>query len=166
MSESRAQVKLPDEAATAEFGHALAHALQPAPKGPVVIYLEGTLGAGKTSLARSVLRNLGVTGTVRSPTYTLMEIYEIAGLTVVHLDLYRLTAADELEALGLRDFLEPGNVWLVEWPERGVGGLPQADVNIELRIDGEGRIAGLQGLTEEGKRLLSSAGIQERVLSP
>src|ERR1700761_7506897 len=97
-----------------------------------VIYLTGDLGAGKTTLARGFLRALGVSGTVRSPSYGLMELYAIEAGTVLHLDLYRIHDASELETLGLREWAVPGVVWLVEWPELGGGLLPPGDLSIEL----------------------------------
>jgi len=97
-----------------------------------VIYLTGDLGAGKTTLARGFLRALGVTGAVRSPTYTLVEVYEVGALTAVHLDLYRLRDPSELDNLGLREWAGPGHIWLVEWPERGSDRLPGADLVVRL----------------------------------
>lgn len=102
-----------------------------------VVYLHGDLGVGKTTLARFLLHALGETGKVKSPTYGLMESYQpptctVPGLKILHLDLYRLQDAEELEYLGLRDLLDADTVLLVEWPERGQGVLPAADVLIEL----------------------------------
>jgi len=97
-----------------------------------VIYLYGDLGAGKTTLTRGFLRALGVTGAVRSPTYTLVEVYEVGALTAVHLDLYRLRDPSELDNLGLREWARPGHIWLVEWPERGSDRLPGADLIVRL----------------------------------
>ena len=102
-----------------------------------VVYLTGDLGAGKTTLTRGLLRSLGVTGAVRSPTYTLVEIYEIGALTALHLDLYRLNDAAELDNLGLREWARGGHLWLVEWPERGADRLPGADLVIKL-VAGDG----------------------------
>jgi tRNA threonylcarbamoyladenosine biosynthesis protein TsaE len=102
-----------------------------------VVYLTGDLGAGKTTLTRGLLHSLGVTGPVRSPTYTLVEVYEIGALTALHLDLYRLTDASELDNLGLREWARGGHLWLVEWPERGADRLPGADLVIKL-VAGDG----------------------------
>jgi tRNA threonylcarbamoyladenosine biosynthesis protein TsaE len=102
-----------------------------------VIYLIGDLGAGKTTLTRGFLHTLGVTGVVRSPTYTLVEIYETGVLTALHLDLYRLSDPAELDNLGLREWATAGHLWLIEWPERGSGRLPTADVVVNLAA-GEG----------------------------
>src|ERR1700753_2197112 len=89
-----------------------------------VVYLTGDLGAGKTTLTRGLLRALGVTGTVRSPTYTLVEIYELDAVTALHLELYRLSDPGELHNLGLREWAGGGHLWLIEWPERGGELLP------------------------------------------
>ena len=125
---------------TEAFGVQLAAHRPRRDDGFAVVYLTGDLGAGKTTLARGFLRAIGVVGTVRSPTYTLLETYEAAGVTVVHLDLYRLQDASELEALGLRDLALPNHVWLVEWPERGEGGLPPPDLRISLAVSKTGGV--------------------------
>ena len=97
-----------------------------------VVYLTGDLGAGKTTLTRGLLRSLGVTGAVRSPTYTLVEVYELGAVTALHLDLYRLSDPAELHNLGLREWARGGHLWLIEWPERGGELLPAADLVITL----------------------------------
>lgn len=125
---------LPDPAATEALGRILAMS-RPA---RAIVYLHGDLGSGKSTLARALLRALGVRGAIRSPTYTLVERYPLGdGGEALHLDLYRLAAAGELEFLGL-DAGE-GSLWLVEWPERGGANLPPADLRIELALDGAGR---------------------------
>jgi tRNA threonylcarbamoyladenosine biosynthesis protein TsaE len=101
---------------------------------PVVLYLCGDLGAGKTTFARGFLAGLGVHGPVRSPTYTLLELYPAGAVTVVHLDLYRLNQAAELEGLGVREWARPKHVWLIEWPERGTGRLPRADLTLAFSV--------------------------------
>jgi tRNA threonylcarbamoyladenosine biosynthesis protein TsaE len=103
-----------------------------------VVYLTGDLGAGKTTLTRGFVRALGVTGSVRSPTYTLVEVYETGALTALHLDLYRLSDPAELENLGLREWAREGHLWLIEWPERGADRLPHPDLVVTL-VAGEGR---------------------------
>jgi tRNA threonylcarbamoyladenosine biosynthesis protein TsaE len=123
----------PDSEATEAFGARLARSMPDVTAAPAVVFLKGDLGSGKTTLARGFLRALGVTGTIRSPTYTLLERYDTAAATVVHLDLYRLRSASELEPLGIAELHRAGHVWLVEWPERGDGRLPDADVVVELR---------------------------------
>ncbi|NYZ63812.1 tRNA (adenosine(37)-N6)-threonylcarbamoyltransferase complex ATPase subunit type 1 TsaE [Luteimonas deserti] len=128
-------VALPDETATRHLAEALA-ASAPA---PAVVHLVGDLGAGKSTLARGWLRALGVAGTVRSPTYTLIERYPLAGGEALHLDLYRIGDVGELEYLGLDDV--DACLWLVEWPERGGDALPAADLQITLVHEGAGRSA-------------------------
>jgi tRNA threonylcarbamoyladenosine biosynthesis protein TsaE len=130
---------LPDEAATEALGRALAKTLPRPVAG--VIALEGSLGAGKSTLARALLRELGVTGTIRSPTYTLVEPYESPAGRVLHMDCYRLGDAEELDMLGLRDRPPESTLWLVEWPERAAGALPAIDLAIRLTLQGEGRSA-------------------------
>ncbi len=141
---------LADEAATVAFAARLARAL----KAPAILYLRGDLGAGKTTLARGLLRALGVSGPVKSPTYTLVEPYSLAGLEVQHFDLYRLADPFELEALGVRDLLGPDSLWLVEWPERGLGALPVADLELELRTSTSGRELLLRPLSAVGESIL------------
>jgi tRNA threonylcarbamoyladenosine biosynthesis protein TsaE len=96
------------------------------------IHLAGPLGAGKTTFARALLRALGAGERIKSPTYTLIESYALSGLTVQHLDLYRIAAADELEWLGLRDLADGQVLWLIEWPERGAGAIPSPDCVVRL----------------------------------
>jgi tRNA threonylcarbamoyladenosine biosynthesis protein TsaE len=116
---------------TEAFGARLATA-RPHSHVLATIQLSGDLGAGKTTLARGFLRATGISGPVRSPTYTLVELYEVPEITVVHLDLYRLTDPAELEPLGLREWAVPGHVWLIEWPDRGGNRLPFPDLVVVL----------------------------------
>jgi tRNA threonylcarbamoyladenosine biosynthesis protein TsaE len=134
---------LPDAAATERAGAALAGC--PGLRDVRQMHLCGDLGAGKTTLARGLLRALGYPGAVRSPTYTLMEPYEFAGFTVLHFDLYRVADPDELEYLGAREQSGEGTLWLVEWPDRGAGWLPAPDLIATLVPDGDGRRLRLSG---------------------
>jgi tRNA threonylcarbamoyladenosine biosynthesis protein TsaE len=120
---------------TAEETEALGAALarsRPSDAALKVVYLAGDLGAGKTTLTRGFLRAIGIAGTIRSPTYTLVESYKVDSGTYLHLDLYRLNEPSELENLGLRDWAAPAHVWLIEWPERGGDRLPPADLVVSL----------------------------------
>ncbi len=103
-----------------------------------LVTLAGELGSGKSTFARGVLRALGATGSIKSPSYTLLELYELPAVTVVHLDLYRLIDPDELENLGLSDYHQPGHLWLIEWPERAAGRLPGADLEFVFSITPDG----------------------------
>lgn len=151
MTEHARVLVIADEAATGRLARALA-ATQP---GPAVVYLRGDLGAGKSTLARAWLRSLGVTGPVRSPTYTLVERYPLGDSgEALHLDLYRIGSGAELEFLGLDDVA--ARLWLVEWPQRGAGGLPPADLEVELAMAAPGRRAILRGHGRAGRRWLEA----------
>jgi tRNA threonylcarbamoyladenosine biosynthesis protein TsaE len=152
------EFELDDSSATEALGQALARALPAAPEGAVV-YLQGDLGAGKTTCVRALLRALGVTGLVRSPTYTLVETYVLATLTCVHVDLYRVQVLAEIDELGLRDSVGPGCLLLVEWPEKGTGALPAADVNLQLSYAGDARRARLSAETALGHAWLANLGL-------
>lgn len=136
------------------IGAALAAALA-ATDAPFVIALEGELGAGKTTLVGALLNAFGFAGHARSPTYTLIEPYELRDRAIYHLDLYRLTDPREVDALGLRDLQDPRSVLLIEWPERGAGALPPIDVRVLIQYapDG-GRLLTLSGVSESGRNVL------------
>lgn len=142
------RLQLPASEATEALGRALA-ATRPA---HAVVHLQGDLGAGKSTLARALLRALGVEGAIRSPTYTLMERYPIAEGEAWHLDLYRIGDAGELDFLGLDDTV--ATLWLVEWPERAGAALPVADLRVQLATHGSGRQAVLLAGTAIGERWL------------
>ncbi|NIO14146.1 MAG: tRNA (adenosine(37)-N6)-threonylcarbamoyltransferase complex ATPase subunit type 1 TsaE, partial [Xanthomonadales bacterium] len=130
---------LPDEAATRVAGHAIGEAILEFDLAPLVIFLDGELGAGKTCLCRGILRALGHRGRVPSPTYTLVEPYELDRWSVYHVDLYRLEQATEVAELDLLELMGPGVLLLVEWPERGRDFLPPPDLEIELTVLAQGR---------------------------
>ena len=147
-------VFLPDAGATDALGARLATALP----AQAVVHLHGDLGAGKSTLARALLRALGVTGTIRSPTYTLVEQYPLAtGGLALHLDLYRIADPGELEVLGLD--ADTVRLWLVEWPERGQGALPPADLEVALEVEGGGRRAHLMPRTAHAEDWLRAAAL-------
>jgi tRNA threonylcarbamoyladenosine biosynthesis protein TsaE len=136
-------LKLPDPEATERFGRALGHALGQALAEPtqagLAIWLEGELGAGKTSMARAILRGLGYTGRVPSPSYTLVEPYELGRGRLYHVDLYRLQAPDEADVLGLAELPGSGELLLMEWPERGGDRLAPPDLRLRLAVEADGR---------------------------
>jgi tRNA threonylcarbamoyladenosine biosynthesis protein TsaE len=141
MPQADLELALADSAATDALGAALARTFPGAADGFAAAYFTGDLGAGKTTCVRSLLRTLGVSGLVRSPSYTLIETYRLAALTCVHVDLYRLQGPLEVNELGLRDFLSAGCLLLVEWPEKGREALPRADLEVTLTYAGAGRRA-------------------------
>ena len=143
---------LPDEAATVEFGRELLDAL-PADLAGWTVLLSGELGAGKSTLARALIKAAGHTGAVPSPTYTLVEPYELARGRIYHIDLYRISGEDELRYLGWNE-LDDG-CRLVEWPDRAPGLVDQADLAITLAYEADGRAVEITGLSDRGKRLFS-----------
>ena len=144
---------LPDENATLALGAALARGLAPG----LVVFLHGELGAGKTTLVRGALRGLGFQGRVKSPTYTLVELYEVSRLNLHHFDFYRFQDPREWIDAGFRETFDGANVSLVEWPEKAEGLLPPADVDITLQIQDAGRLALLSPRTHAGQRCIDSA---------
>jgi tRNA threonylcarbamoyladenosine biosynthesis protein TsaE len=133
-------------------------------EGPICVALEGELGAGKTSWVRAMLQGLGYPGRVVSPTYTLLEQYRLGDFTVLHLDLYRLSDPGELEFLGLQDLLAPGTVICAEWPERGRGVLPDADLKLQFLYRGEGRLLSLVAASPAGRRWVETVSQQAALL--
>lgn len=139
---------LPNEAATQRLGERLAGVLR-GQSG--VIYLQGGLGAGKTTLVRALLKALGVEGRVVSPTYTLVEPYNAGPQLILHMDLYRLTDPEELEYLGIRDMDGARHLLLVEWPAQGRGMLPAADMVLHLDDAAAGRRLGVECLSAQAE---------------
>lgn len=163
MSTALASFVLADQTQTERLGAALAGALSPG----LTVYLQGPLGAGKTTFVRGALRALGHSGAVKSPTYTLVESYTFddsivnganppsRGYAVHHFDLYRLADAEELEYMGIRDYFSMHSVCLIEWPNRGAGVLPEADLVVTLHPVTKHRVAELQAGTDLGETLLA-----------
>lgn len=140
-----------DEDGMLKFGAQMAAACP----STATVFLYGQLGAGKTTLTRGFLQGLGHLGKVKSPTYTLVEPYELAGQTVFHFDLYRLTDPQELEFIGLEDYFRDQAICIVEWPERGASLLPPADLSCYIEQKAEGRQLRLEAGTERGQRIVA-----------
>lgn len=145
-------IYLADEAATVDAGKMLGEKL----RDGGVVYLEGTLGAGKTTFCRGVLNAYGHSGAVKSPTYTLVEPYELGQTHIFHFDLYRLGDPEELEFLGIRDYFANQSIALVEWPSKGQGYIPTADLVVNLIVEGEGRKLTVESFSERGGLVLST----------
>jgi tRNA threonylcarbamoyladenosine biosynthesis protein TsaE len=149
------QTRLPDEAATAALGAALARALVPG----LVIHLHGELGAGKTALTRALLHAAGHGGRVKSPTYTLVEPYRVrigaADVDILHFDLYRLASPEEFLDAGFRDHFNAHSICIVEWPEKAAEVLPKPDIDVHLSMIGCQRDIELQALSEQGSQCLA-----------
>lgn len=145
------RVRLLDEEAQVAFGEALGRALE----GRGRVYLSGDLGAGKTTLTRGILRAHGHQGAVKSPTYTLVEPYELGRWRLYHFDLYRLGDPEELEFIGARDLFDEDGLCLVEWPSRGEGWLPPATLEIHLSLADTGREASLVAGDARGEAVLA-----------
>ncbi len=142
---------LEDEAQTLALGRDLA----PAVRSGGVVFLQGALGMGKTTLARGLLNALGYQGKVKSPTYTIVEPYELESVNLYHFDLYRLEDPQEVELMGAREYFCPENLCLVEWPCRGQGWIPAADLELVFERHGHGRQLRMLAGTEKGREMLN-----------
>lgn len=140
-----------DEFQQLKFGEKLATSVD---NKACVIFLQGDLGAGKTTLVRGFLRGMGVTEKVKSPTYTLVEVYEIGGSRVLHVDLYRLNNPDEINALSLRDYMNDHTIFLIEWPENAESQLPLPDLSCAISFLENGRRFQIKAHTLRGEAIL------------
>jgi len=140
----------PNEASLLSFGEKLAHAVI----APAVIFMNGPLGAGKTTLARGFLHGLGYTAHVKSPTYTLVESYPIKKMTIFHFDLYRVHDPHELDFMGIQDYFNDQAICLIEWPEKGTGVLPAPDLCFDIEMHKAGRKIKCTALSEHGTHIL------------
>ena len=148
---------LADEAATISIGAGLAQVLlNQTNQQALVVYLNGDLGAGKTTLTRGFVRGMGHKGNVKSPTYTLVEPYELADWRVYHFDLYRLADAEELEYMGIRDYFNDDCCCFIEWPEKGARLLAKADLIINIAYQDEQRIIKLQAESDHGEQVIQA----------
>jgi|ERR1700690_12008 len=152
---------LPDPEATERLGALLASACPWDTPGPRLAYLSGQLGTGKTTLVAALLHALGVEGPVRSPSYALLELYPLVQGLAVHADCYRLGGAQDIEALGLRDYFSDRHLVLIEWPEQAGGALPQPDLALELTVEAGGRNCQGVAHTRAGARWLAGMGALE-----
>ena len=151
----RAVWELPAAADTMRLGAALGLTCPWDERAPRLLFLCGELGAGKTTLAAAMLAVLGASETVRSPSYALVETYPLREGLGVHVDCYRLSDAQEVEQLGLRDYFAPRTLWLVEWPERAGAALPPPDLTVSLRASADGRSARIESASAAGAAWLS-----------
>jgi tRNA threonylcarbamoyladenosine biosynthesis protein TsaE len=155
VDDTRREFVLPDEAATLALGALLAGSLPKDARPAAVVDLEGDLGAGKTTLVRGLLRKVGIGGTVKSPTYTLVEPHVVSGLNLYHFDFYRFTVPEEFLDAGLDEYFADAGLCLVEWPGRARPYLPAADLHVRLEIAGSGRRAILAATSERGRQWLN-----------
>lgn len=144
------------ELASEEETLALAKKFSQALQAPLVVYLQGELGAGKTAFCRGVIQALGHSGAVKSPTYTLVEPYQLQGWRIHHFDLYRLADPEELEFMGIRDYFSEDTLNFIEWPDKGYGWLPSADIEIRIEYACTGRKLTFSALTDAGKKIIKT----------
>lgn len=151
-------LNLPDEAATLALGARLAMITSASISGEhaLTLYLEGDLGAGKTTLVRGLLRALGHEGKVKSPTYTLVELYAVSNLNLYHFDFYRMSQPEEFLDAGFEEYFQQRGVCLVEWPDKAAPYVPVPDIRVQLSISGAGRSARLVGTSPRGAACLNA----------
>jgi tRNA threonylcarbamoyladenosine biosynthesis protein TsaE len=155
---SEVTLYLADEQAMSDFGARIARITQ----GHGLIFLEGNLGMGKTTLSRGIIRGLGHVGAVKSPTFTLVEPYEIGDIRAFHFDLYRLVDPEELEFLGIRDYFEDDALCLIEWPDKGAGFLPKPDLTITISPQDSGRSLKILSQGSRGKAWCAALALESK----
>ncbi|MGE8067400.1 tRNA (adenosine(37)-N6)-threonylcarbamoyltransferase complex ATPase subunit type 1 TsaE [Pseudomonas sp. NPDC089569] len=155
---SEVTLYLADEEAMTAFGVRIAQTT----KGHGLIFLQGDLGAGKTTLSRGIIRGLGHVGAVKSPTFTLVEPYEIGEIRAFHFDLYRLVDPEELEFLGIRDYFEDDALCLIEWPDKGAGFLPKADLTITISPQDSGRSLNILSQGSRGEAWCAALALESK----
>ncbi len=141
------KLSLPREESTLAFGAKLAQHCSP----PLLIFLHGNLGAGKTTFVRGFLQGLGHSGKVKSPSYNLVEIYELPKKIIYHFDFYRIQVPQELDFIGIQDYWQETSIFLVEWPEKGTHLLPPADLDCYFELAGKGRKLQVEAKSRRGK---------------
>lgn len=151
------EVPLADESATVAFARRFGACLD----GTCLIFLQGELGAGKTTFCRGILRGLGHEGAVKSPTFTLVEPYLLGDIQVFHFDLYRLSDPNELEYIGVDDYLDGRGLVLVEWPERAEDYLPESDLTLRLQVRDQGRWLTIKANSDQGEKVIRRVRAQQ-----
>jgi len=155
---SEVTLYLADEEAMTALGARIAQITQ----GHGLIFLEGNLGMGKTTLSRGIIRGLGHVGAVKSPTFTLVEPYEIGDIRAFHFDLYRLVDPEELEFLGIRDYFEDDALCLIEWPDKGAGFLPKPDLTITISPQDSGRSLNILSQGSRGESWCAALALESK----
>ncbi len=143
-------IHLPGPEQTVKLGKQLSNAIEP----PCIIYLVGDLGAGKTTLSRGIIQGFGFNGAVKSPTYTLVEPYELDKVNIYHFDLYRLADPEELEYIGIREYFDDNSICIIEWPEKGAQWLAEPDLVVNMIHDNEQRRVELQAKSSTGESII------------
>ncbi|ARU64696.1 tRNA (adenosine(37)-N6)-threonylcarbamoyltransferase complex ATPase subunit type 1 TsaE [Histophilus somni] len=149
------QTYIPDEYTMCQFGKKLIHSIaQIKSNKGITLYLQGDLGAGKTTLSRGMIQGIGHTGNVKSPTYTLVEEYHLGEKDIYHFDLYRLSDPEELEFMGIRDYFNERSICLIEWAEKGQGILPEPDLIVHINYFDDARSIELHSISEQGHLII------------
>lgn len=157
---NQVQFFLSDELATVNMGKSLAQVTKALDVPSLVVFLNGDLGAGKTTLTRGFVQGMGHTGNVKSPTYTIVEPYDLDPWQVFHFDLYRLSDPEELEYMGIRDYFNDKCCCFIEWPEKGTGILAKEDLIVDMKYDNEQRRITLTAVSDVGKNIIKNLTVE------